>query len=160
MRNKKIRKAKQIEFDQIYMMGFDVWAEGGKDEYLTECRTSQKYARGSWYVLENEDDKLVSSLIVYDFGQNQYGIGSIATPKELRKQGYASALISDVIREIENISAEATIFLYSDIEPEFYERFDFVKVPTSAQRYKTTTCMVRGGDIDKFFDKTSTPEYF
>ena len=161
MKSSHSRKADQSEFDQIYMMGFDVWAEGSEAEYLVECRTSPKYARGIWYVLENENGALTSSLIVYKLAPDQFGIGSIATPKALRKQGHASKLISDVLLQINEESSGATIFLYSDIEPEFYERFNFVRIPPLAQRYKTTTCMARGKGIEKFFlDKTTTPEYF
>jgi predicted N-acetyltransferase YhbS len=156
-----IRKAKPSEFDQIYMMGFDVWAEGPEADYLVGCRTSSKYARGTWYVLENESGKLVSSLIVYQLSPGQFGIGSIATPVALRKQGYASVLIAKVLAQLDLISTKTIVFLYSDIEPQFYERFGFVQLPAEAQRYKTTTCMVRcenpGGP---FADQSATPEYF
>jgi predicted acetyltransferase len=161
MKKTHSRIATQNEFNQIYMMGFDVWAEGSEGEYLSECQTSSKYARGTWYVLENENGKLTSSLIVYNLGPDQFGIGSIATPKLLRKQGYASRLISDILKKIDKDSPKASVFLYSDIEPEFYKRFNFVHIPAVAQRYKATTCMVRGKEIEKYFsDKNLTPEYF
>lgn len=111
-------------------------------------------------MLEDENGALISSLIVYNLGKDRYGIGSIATPKALRKRGHASKIISDVLEQIEDKSPAAAIFLYSDIEPEFYERFNFARMPQLAQRYKTTTCMVRGEDTGKFSDKTDTPEYF
>lgn len=111
-------------------------------------------------VLEDENGNLVSSLIVYELNPNQYGIGSIATPLDLRNKGYASSLISDVIHIIENKSPDGIIFLYSDIEPEFYERFNFIRMPALTQRYKTTTCMARGKDVDRILDKVHTPEYF
>lgn len=160
MKNKCSRKANQNELDEIFMMGFDVWAEGSEADYLVECRTSPKYARGEWYVLEDENGALISSLIVYKLGPDQYGLGSIATPKALRKHGYASKIISDVLEQIEKKSPTATIFLYSDIRPEFYKRFSFNRIPQIAQRYKTTTCMVRGKNVGKFLDKMDTPEYF
>lgn len=160
MKNKCVRKANQSEFDQIFMMGFDVWADGSESEYLTACRTSPKYARGNFYVLENENGELLSSLILYKLGPEEFGIGSIATPPTLRKQGHASKIISDVLKEIEAESPTSVVFLYSDIEPEFYERFNFTRIPQEAQRYKTTTCMVRSKNIEKFTDKTATPEYF
>lgn len=159
MKQVQIRKARQGEFDQIYMMGFDVWADGSQQEYLDECRTSSKYKKGTWYILE-EDSQLVSSLILYKFNQNQVGIGSIATPLQLRKQGCASKLLSDVITQIEAETSNTIIFLYSDIAPEFYGKFKFVKLPDSAQRYKTTTCMARGQGVLVHYDKLSIPEYF
>lgn len=161
MNNSHSRKANPIEFDQIYLMGSDVWADGSEAEYLHACRTSPKYARGTWYVLENANGVITSSLIVYKLAPEQFGIGSIATSKALRKQGHASKLISDILRQINEESSGSAIFLYSDIAPEFYERFNFVQIPQLAQRYKTTTCMVLGKGIEKFFsDKSTTPEYF
>lgn len=157
----KTRKAIPSEFDQVYMMGFDVWSEGTEPEYLTVCRTSTKYAKGTWYVLEADNGELVCSLIVYRFSADQFGIGSIATPKNLRRQGYATQLLADVLNELAHEASGVKVFLYSDIDPKFYEGFGFVQLPSIAQRYKTTTCMVRGADVVRFFsDKLSTPEYF
>lgn len=154
------REAAENELDQIYMMGFDVWAEGLSEDYLRECRKSPKYKRGTWFVLL-EDDQLVSSLIVYSLGENQFGIGSIATPENFRNKGYASRIIKDVIQKIENKSPKAILFLYSDINPEFYEKFNFCKLPISTQRYETTICMIRGRNIEKYLsDKRFIPEYF
>ena len=160
MENRRSRKAHLHELDQIFMMGFDVWSTGSMEEYIAICHSSRKYQQGCWYVLENNHGTLMSSLIVYKLGINKYGIGSIATPKELRGKGLASKLISDVIQKIEQESQDAVIFLYSDIHPEFYERFNFIRLPMSAQRYGKTTCMVRGIDVEQFVVQSSTPEYF
>lgn len=142
-------------------MGFDVWAEGASEtDYLDSCRTSPKYKKGTWYVLE-EDSYLLSSLIAYQQGPKQFGIGSISTPKSLRKNGYASYLILNVIAELEEMDPEVTIFLYSDISPEFYEKFGFQRLPAELQRYKTTICMARGSAVQNLItDKAATPEYF
>ncbi len=141
-------------------MGFDVWGEGSLEKYLENCRTSAKYARGVWYVLEVEHGDLVSSLIVYELTHGHYGIGSIATPLPLRRQGYASKLVSEILDHIEQESPDAVIFLYSDIDLAFYERFGFQQIPKSAQRAPTTTCMVRGKSIEDFKVASETPEYF
>lgn len=143
------------------MMGFDVWSEGSSEnDYLKGCQASTKYLKGTWYVL-SEELKLFSSLIVYDFGNNILGIGSISTPPSLKKNGYASKLISGVISELEKSFSGCTIFLYSDIEAGFYEKFNFVKPPAGLQRYKTTTCMVYGKNIQQFLLKNiNSPEYF
>jgi predicted GNAT family N-acyltransferase len=160
MQTNRFRKANPNELDQIYMMGVDVWAEGSALEYLEACRISPKYARGQCYVLENESGELISSLILYRLGLTRFGIGSIATPKALRRNGSASQLISEVLQHIESESPEAEIFLYSDIAPEFYERFGFLRLPPTAQRFKTSTCMIRSKNIQNFSDPSATPEYF
>ena len=92
--SKAFRQAAQDDLDAVYMMGFDVWADGNSAaKYLEGCRASPKYKAGTWYVLEQKN-VLVSSLIVYRLGPARFGIGSIATPNHLRKMGYASDLIS------------------------------------------------------------------
>jgi predicted N-acetyltransferase YhbS len=141
-------------------MGFDVWGNGSEKEYLEDCRTSAKYARGVWYVLEGDSGELVSSLVVYCMSPGEYGIGSLATPPELRKQGHASRLMLETLKHIEQESPNAIQFLYSDIEPAFYERFHFQKIPQVAQRYETTTCMVRNKTPIAFTNPSQTPEYF
>jgi predicted N-acetyltransferase YhbS len=161
MKSNLFRKAMPSEFDQIYLMGSDVWAEGSEADYLQACRNSSKYTRGTWYVLENELGEIISSLIIYNLSPEQFGIGSIATLKTLRKQGYATKLISEALRHINEVSQAATVFLYSDISPEFYERFGFIRLPLLAQRYKSTTCMALGNGIEKCpSDKIVAPEYF
>lgn len=120
-----IRKGSDPDMDQIYMMGFDVWSDGASEkDYLNGCRNSEKYKKGTWYIL-TEGLKLVSSLILYNFGDNEFGIGSISTPLPLRNQGFASQLIFGVITEIENKFKEPTFFLYSDFAPEFYKKFGY-----------------------------------
>ena len=155
------RKANPAEMDQIFLMGIDVWSDGASEnDYLNGCRSSAKYKRGVWYIL-TEENKLLSSLIVYDFGDEKFGIGSIATSSFFRKQGYASELIKHIINEIERGHSNRTIFLYSDIQPEFYEKFGFCKLKPEAQRYKTTTCMAYGKESEAFIKGTSlAPDYF
>jgi predicted N-acetyltransferase YhbS len=160
MKHACFRKATPDDFPSIFRMSFDVWGQGSLEDYFEECQTSPKYARGVWYVLEAEDGDLVSSLIVYQLSAGQYGIGSIATPLPLRRQGYASKLVSEILEHIEQESPGAVIFLYSDIDPAFYERFKFQQIPKSAQRDPTTTCMVRGKNTEDFKSPLDTPEYF
>lgn len=154
-------QASPDEYEEIYMMGYDVWADGApKIDYLNLCKDLPKYKKGQWYVLK-DGDQLLSSLIVYRIAENTFGIGSISTPSFLRKKGFASNLISQVIELLKNDFNACAIFLYSDIEPEFYEKFGFKKLPESYQRYKTTTCMVRGHDLNRYLNSEfKAPEYF
>ena len=158
--NLKFRKAASLDFDAIFRMGFDVWGKGSEADYMENCRASAKYARGEWYVLEAAGGELVSSLIVYALSAGHYGIGSLATSLKARNNGYASQLIVDVLVMLERETPKAIVFLYSDINPKFYERFNFEKIPACAQRYKITTCMVRGKNPAAFTTQQQTPEYF
>ncbi|MBC7387353.1 MAG: GNAT family N-acetyltransferase [Cryobacterium sp.] len=155
-----IRKAKPTEFDSIYLMGIDVWSEGSSEtEYLEGCRASVKYRKGTWYVLEDES-RLLSSLIVYRFEPGVVGMGSIATPVVERCRGHATRLISEVLKMLEAETEEVQIFLYSDIRPEFYEKFGFSRLPEAAQRYQTTVCMIKSHGRSVFLAASQTPEYF
>ena len=159
MNDLKFREAVESDFCQIYMMGFDVWSIGSSQaEYLEGCRTSPKYKKGKWFVLSKGDD-LLSSLIAYDFGKEIAGIGSIATSENIRKQGYASKLISEVILHLEEQRGITTLFLYADISPAFYERFGFVRLPQNSQKYPNSICMVRS-KANTMIEPELIPKYF
>ena len=97
----KIRDAKGSDFDTVFMMGFDIWSEGSPIEnYLKSCYESPKYKKGQFKVLES-GDKLLSSLILYQLSESSYGIGSIATPIEFRKQGYGSKITLEIAEQLE-----------------------------------------------------------
>ena len=125
-----IRPAAPADLESVYRMGFDTWAEGRSlDAYLAACRAAPKYAGGTWWVDEEEGGRLVSSLLAHEIplpsGAPATGLGSIATPPELRGRGHGSRLIAEVIRRREAAGAEV-FFLFSDIAPAFYGRFGFV----------------------------------
>ncbi len=104
---KRIREAKEVDMEVVYMMGYDVWGENiSSQDYIAMCNESSKYKRGIWYALEESNTKnLLCSLIVYKLNPSENmivrGIGSIATPKPLRNRGYASFLIKEVINQLE-----------------------------------------------------------
>lgn len=157
----KVREPTASEFDAIYKMGFDVWSDGNTlDEYLYDCRDSVKYRQGRWTVLE-KNGILVSSLLIHSFGNNIFGIGSIATSPTHRKFGHASKLIEAVLKNLQEQQNAKLIYLYSDINPEFYQRFGFVQLPNEQQQYSTSTCMalmLKGFEFD--FKQLNPPKYF
>ena len=158
-----IRKAMPEDLDSIYLMGIDVWSDGSTEkEYLSECRSSPKYKKGEWFVLVDSQDNPISSLITYMLAENTIGIGSIATPKSLRKQGYASELIRGVISHYESKEQTRIFFLFADIESKFYEKFEFISLPIEYQKYKSSTCMVRCSDFKELLSQSAfkPPTYF
>ncbi|MFJ7640065.1 GNAT family N-acetyltransferase [Peribacillus sp. NPDC097225] len=160
----KIRKATSEDMESVYLMGYDVWGENmPSDEYITMCNQSSKYKKGTWYILENPETKeVISSLIVYELpsseGSTSRGIGSIATPFTLRKRGYASALIQQVIQELERNEKCTDFFLYSDIGMEFYNKLKFIELPPAKQKYKDSICMYYSKENDR--DPFEIPDYF
>lgn len=136
-----IRPAQETDLNQIYMMGFDVWSDNATvEEYLNSCRDSKKYSQGRWMILE-KDGALLSSLIIYDLNREWAGIGSIATPKYIRRQGFAAELISGVIKQLQSSSELSTVFLFSDINPVYYNRFGFAALESKYQSYSDSVLM-------------------
>jgi predicted N-acetyltransferase YhbS len=136
-----VRLAEIHEMDFVYMMGYDVWSEGlSAQSYLDECRASDKYKMGRWYVLA-EGESLHSSLVVYPsvFGipLGYCGIGSVATEVHKRNMGYAHQLL-DAVCTILKLEGAKGVYLHSDIDASFYERLGFRVL--SVQK---ATCMVR-----------------
>lgn len=163
---KKIREAKKEEMIEIYKMGYDVWGDNlPYEEYITMCQASNKYKRGKWYVLEATDTKqLLSSLIVYELNLSKYqivkGIGSIATPLYLRKKGYASLLVKEMINKLEQEESCNNFFLYSDIGIEFYKGLGFIVLPNDSQKYKDSVCMYYSKENDINSISLDIPDYF
>lgn len=119
------------KLDEVFMLGYDAWGDGEPiEEYLNGCHASRKYQQGTWHVLEKEGN-IVSALILYDNGfklpEASYGIGSVATRPNLRNAGLATDLIK---RVIDNLSSHEvlSLYLFSDIDMSFYERFGFAAV--------------------------------
>lgn len=167
-----VREAREEDLDTIYMMGYDVWGDDSPEsDYIKECKKSVKYSSGKWYVLENNDRVLLSSLLIHDL--NKYncdtkleikGIGSIATPFNLRKQGYASKLVEKIMSFLSEETSKDIWFLYSDIGVEFYNRLKFEELPIKFQKYSSTTLMAYSKDdvwnMDNNNPKIKIPKYF
>jgi N-acetylglutamate synthase-like GNAT family acetyltransferase len=136
-----VRTAKPDDMGSIYMMGFDVWGDDmSPDEYLKCCRESQKYQKGQWKVLE-QDGQLLSSLILYQLKNEWIGVGSIATPEQLRCRKYAANLIMSVLDELRRSPDLNSVFLFSDIAPHYYHKFGFTKLPERFQNEPGSVCM-------------------
>lgn len=163
---KKIREATKEDMIEIYKMGYDVWGDNMPyEEYITLCQASNKYKKGKWYVLEATDTKqLLSSLIVYELNLSEdqivKGLGSIATPLLLRKKGYASLLVKEMINKLELEENCNNFFLYSDIGIEFYKGLGFIVLPNDCQKYKDSVCMYysKENEIDSI--SLHIPNYF
>lgn len=137
-----MRDAHTNELDQVYLMGEDVWSDGASTEqYLNGCRTSSKYKQGQFKIL-TDDHRLLSSLIIYDLSLERLGIGSIATPPQYRKNGYASKLVLLAMEQAVSMG-KIDFFLFSDIGPEFYEKLGFSQLPDQYQKYSDSICMLK-----------------
>jgi predicted N-acetyltransferase YhbS len=145
----RVRKAADADMDSVYMMGYDTWGDGqSKTAYLEGCRTSPKYAAGTWYVLEDREGEPLSALIVYNspnhgLQENTLGIGSLATKLAERGKGYANHLMWDLMRSFLDRNHETIFYLFADVNSKFYEALDFKKLPEHLQTKVGSTAMAR-----------------
>ena len=142
-----VRLAKQKDMPTVHRIAHDTWGDGMPvDEYIALCLVSPKYAKGRWFVLE-EDGEIKSALICYQgafsLPDNSLGIGSVQTNPQHRKKGFASTLINQVIHRYSEDNAIDAVFLYSDVDPTIYEKLGFVRLSPSFQKYDTSTAMIR-----------------
>lgn len=160
--NFNIRKAQSAELDDIYRMGYTSWASPSQreDEYLEVCRKSSKYKTGTWFVLE-KNSELLSSVILYSFGEGILGLGSLATAVSVRRQGWASKLMSVLLQDLDQSHSNPATFLYSDISPHFYKRMGFRELPEKFQKHQPSLMMVRCQNLESFLQNNRVfPGYF
>lgn len=156
------RRANQEDYNEIFLMGYDVWSDGLiEDEYLKNCNESEKYSQGEWWILQVAG-VIVSSLIVYELKQHWMGIGSLATTLNARNNGCATSLLTSVVKALTAAAAGQPIFLYSDINPNFYKKIGFNQIPAKFQRYRSSVGMyfVSGDKNLVFQDTFEAPTYF
>ncbi len=157
----RVRKAIPENFEGIFLMGSDVWrGDAPLKSYLDDCRNSEKYRLGQWYVLSVEE-RLVSSLIVYEncfnIPEGWCGMGSVATDSECRRHGYASELVHTVSSELKQAGASG-IFLFSDINAEFYEALGF-EITKGQSSTETPLCMRLTFQKEEY-PQSTVPSYF
>jgi predicted acetyltransferase len=167
-----LREAKEKDFEIIYMMGYDVLGDGlSKSDYLLTCKSSVKYANGKWYVLENDDKVLLSSLLIHNLNHLNYGtgleirgIGSIATQLHLRGQGYGSNIIEKTMLYINRDIPIDIWFLYSDIGTDFYNKHKFQELSNKFQKCTSSllmaNCQPNIWNINTNIPQIEIPNYF
>jgi len=139
------RQALPQEINFIFSEGYKEWSKHRTfEQYCSDNAKEDAY--GTRYVLD-VGNEIVSSLIMLKLkdiaGKKAYGIGSVLTPKIYAGQGYATELLKNCLQKEEG----SFIFLFSDINPEFYKQFKFKILPPHLQRYKKSVCMVYCNDV-------------
>ena len=99
-----IRAATLNDMNSIYTMGYDAWGDGLElNKYLFSCNNSEKYKKGTWYILE-ERNCILSSIICYSlpsiYDISTIGIGSLSTVSDKRRNGFARILLDAVKKSI------------------------------------------------------------
>ena len=119
---------------------FQIWNEGLlRPAYgqwnRAQVKTPWARSRLQRYASIDEDGRLLATAKQYRFdvrvGEREgwmCGIGAVFTPPEMRGQGYASALIEELVARAHREGA-LLASLFSEIGASFYERLGFAGVP-------------------------------
>lgn len=142
-----IREATQQERELLFKDAHRVWHKNRTlEEYVRD--NSKEDAFGIRYIIDLVGE-IVSSLIVLKLEPiletKVYGIGSVLTPKPHSRKGYATILLKNCIQQIEK-DGDALIFLYSDINPDFYKKQGFRLLPPELQKTVKSPCMIKCSD--------------
>lgn len=136
-----IREAAHHERNELFLEGYKVWSKNRTfEQYCVDNRKEDAY--GTRYVME-QDGKILCSLILLRlkeiWGCKIYGFGSVLTPAQYTGKGYATGLLKYCIEN--NREENSMLFLYSGINPAFYERFGFKALPPHLQKDSKAACM-------------------
>lgn len=135
------RQTQLQEINLIFREGYKEWSKNRTfEQYCIDNGKEDAY--GTRYVID-VNDEIVSSLILLRLKdinwKRGYGIGSVLTPKIHAGNGYATELLKNCIKQIDQDNS--FIFLYSDINPAFYEKLNFRILPPQLQKYEKSICM-------------------
>ncbi len=157
----RIREGRPEERETFFMMGYDTWNDGRSvSDYLEALRPVPRYAQATWYVLEIEGTK-VAALALYRSGLKLpaecWGVGSVATVPEHRRNGYAALLMQHVV-ELAEAESVRGVYLFSGVGTDYYRQFGFECV-SAAQAEGQDPCMVLAlRDVDELMGVM--PEFF
>jgi GNAT superfamily N-acetyltransferase len=131
--------------DQILDETYPIWHEGltvpaYRQWNLAQARTPWGSRNLERVALVDDGGALLSSAKRYRLAARLdqrdlkvLGIGAVFTPPARRQQGYASALLQQLIEDARSDGADAAL-LYSEIGTTFYERLGFTPVPLDEVR--------------------------
>ena len=132
------------QVDAVYRESHVLWSSGldyegyrGLWRDLTRTPWARRYA--GFHAWVGDDGRLLSSVKLYRPQLRVCGrtarvtvIGALFTPSRLRGRGHASAMVeAELARARER--GDRLALLFSDIGTEFYERFDFRRLPAVEQ---------------------------
>ena len=135
------RQAAKEEISFLFQEGYKEWSKNRTfEQYCID--NSKDDAIGTRYVIE-ENSQIVSSAVLLRLksiqGKAVYGLGSILTSKSHRGQGYGIELVRKCMSLI--AGDNTIIFLYSDINPAYYEKLRFQILPNKLQKYEKSVCI-------------------
>lgn len=148
--------------EQILDDSFPIWNDGlTRERYAQFWEAQRRTAWGSVHldrVAMVERGRVIASAKRYDLSariegriRRVLGIGAVFTTPEKRGSGAASRLLEAMLEAAEAEGYEYAM-LFSEIDPAFYQRLDFVPIPVVESRLDVTlkggapAALVRAGD--------------
>jgi predicted N-acetyltransferase YhbS len=148
--------------EQILDDTFPLWNDGlSRERYAQFWEAQRRTPWGSTHldrVALLENGRVISSAKRYDLSariegriRRVLGIGAVFTPPEKRGRGAAGRLLEAILETAEAEGYEYAM-LFSEIDPAFYQRLDFVPIPVVESRLEVTlkggapAMLVRAGD--------------
>ena len=132
--------------DRVAAQTYHQWG-GERDRDTHRARIGEQLSRGDGrlqYVGLVEGGDVLASLkrhrLALDTPKgtvDAVGIGALFTPPSLRGRGLSTTLLGEVLAEARTEACGAAL-LFSDVDPSFYERLGFVRLPSV-----TWSCPVR-----------------
>lgn len=135
------RQAAKEERPFLFQEGYKEWSKARTfEQYCID--NSKDDAIGTRYVIE-EHGQVVCSAVLLQLksikGIAVYGLGSILTSQNHRGKGYGIELVKSCMKLVSD--SNTIIFLYSDINPSYYEVLGFKSLPAKLQKYEKSICM-------------------
>lgn len=131
------------------------------EEYVAEFRatSASTWGRRRFRTIGlRVDGALVASCKRYEralrCGERTYraaGIGAVFTPDALRGRGYATALLGAFL-DAERAAGSDCAYLFSDIQPAFYERLGFVALPSRTITLRADTLIAERIEVTTLDD--------
>lgn len=143
----RIRVVAPEDEQAVLRLGFDAWGDGQTEEaFLASYEGDQAHLQGVAYMLELLDGTLVSALNTVRLSRNRVLLARVATAPNHRRQGYATMLLKAVMELVQAQGSEVRFLLLAEVEPEFYERVGFVRLPDEQQHYRPWISMISGAE--------------
>ncbi|MBQ49943.1 MAG: hypothetical protein CMP10_21365 [Zetaproteobacteria bacterium] len=134
--------AEGIEIEKIFSLVHEVWPHDPDLVTHTQLRLNSEKHKAAQWLLIKDDEEIVASLGLFPLEMkvgnevlSGYSIGAVHTPREYRRRGYGTKLLSFAIDLMEKQNRYVGL-LYSDIDPRFYEKHGFRHLQSFAFKYE------------------------
>ncbi|MGP7815817.1 GNAT family N-acetyltransferase [Niallia sp. 01092] len=144
-----LRKIQPDEYHTVFQMGYKEWPKGRTyEQYVNDNKKEDAY--GTRYVYVDETNYIIGSMIVLsktiqfsDQTAPIYGLGSIVIDEKYQGNGYGTMMLNEFFSLYTKENKDAIFLLYSEINPQYYYRFQFRELLRKQQHETKSICMVR-----------------